>query len=632
MTAATGAYTYTLNAAADNSATANNGSIAETFNYVGNASSAKLVVNIADDVPQSQDAVVTVEEGSLPSYSLVFVLDVSGSMTSPAAAGELKSVDENGVASVRTRLDMAKTALISLVNEYYSAATNVSIKLVTFSSTAALLNTTAYTTKESAIAAIDAMTGSGGTNYQDGLQKAMDAFTGDAAFNSVANSKAVYFLSDGAPSAGDITDPGAPVAEGGNGYSTYIAANGIRSYGVGTGNSIYNPTELNNIHNVDADKSGEKDLAILVPDVNALDEALRSTVPTAFGGSVTGTGGVQNVAFGADGGYVSSLTLKLDTNGDGIAETDVTFLYNRTTGEISRVGGFPATGFPVASDQLTLDVTRGFVDGKLVFNFSTGGYVYLTSGAAVEGDEFEIKFVVTDGDGDSVSGKQTVKVIDGSPQANNDTDSMMPGETSLVGNVVTGAGTDGSTTANITSFSGAGSGEDKPSDDAHVSSITFRGATYVLTADSSGSGADFSYSIVNGRLTWVSESGASLVFDDDGYYKYTPRVQEIPDPDAAPTVTYAFTSAALAATAALAGVSFAGIARNSSVEGSATVTYGADGAGVNGNANNTRADSLESRSSTSTAASTRAASPAFRSRSTRPTATCLTTAPAPSRR
>ena len=39
----------------------------------------------------------------------------------------------------------------------------------------------AYTSAAAAIAAVNALTLGGGTNYQDGLQKAMDAFTMDGA-------------------------------------------------------------------------------------------------------------------------------------------------------------------------------------------------------------------------------------------------------------------------------------------------------------------------------------------------------------------------------------------------------------------------------------------------------------------
>jgi len=58
-----GDYTYTLLSPADNSAPGDNNSVVDTFNYVGNATSASLHVTIEDDTPWAVDKQVSVPEG-----------------------------------------------------------------------------------------------------------------------------------------------------------------------------------------------------------------------------------------------------------------------------------------------------------------------------------------------------------------------------------------------------------------------------------------------------------------------------------------------------------------------------------------------------------------------------------------
>jgi len=600
VTAADGRYTYTLNDNVDNDtlAGADTNGYVETFTYTGNNTGAtpiNLLVTITDDAPTAQDAIVEVAQGTLPDTNLVFVIDISGSM-----AGEVKNVDANGVVTIMNRLDAAKLAVISVINEYYSQAGNVSIKLISFSNTATPLNGgAAYATKEAAIFAINALMQGGGTNYQDALLDAMTAFTMDGPVNTAENNT-IYFVSDGVPTVGDITDPGASIASGGNGYRDFVNTNGIRSYAIGIASDISNPTELNNIHNVDSDNSGVKDAAIIVTDVGKLDDVLLASVPTAFGGSVAGSTSSSSLNFGADGGFISSLIMKLDTNGDNIADTDVVFTYNPGTNQISVVGPFPAAGFPLAGSLLTLSSTNGFAEGVFIFDFSTGEYAYQTAGLAAEGEQFDIKFVATDFDGDTVSGKQTIKIVDGQPEANNDVDSLLGNATFLEGNVITATGTDDGNNLQLTTFSTGRSGEDNPVDNAQVTSIVFKGAPLDLTTlvgSTSAAGGNYTVTAIGGvnTLTWTATTGgASLVFNEEGYYKYTPPTAELSTNLTQPAVAYGLTSAALVTTAATAGMTLAGIARTSATEGSAAVnTPNGDGVGVVGNTN-TRIDSLES--------------------------------------
>jgi Ca2+-binding RTX toxin-like protein len=515
-----GNYTYTLNHSADNSAAASNASVDEVFNYVGNSASAALHVTVQDDRPLSSNILVEIPEQILPKYSLVLVIDVSGSM-----GDQVKSVAADGTVTLTTRLAVEKSALATLINEYYNQASDVSVKIVSFSSTATILNGgLAYASKDAAIAAINALTASGSTNYADALVKAQTAM---GATIDPTRSTNVYFLSDGDPTAGDTV---APVTS--SGYATYLTLHPeINSYGVGVGSGIVDVNHLNQINNIDALGDGMRDPAVIVADVSKLQDSLLSTIPAAYGGNVISANTASSVNFGADGGYVNQVSLMLDTDGNPLtAEQSVTFSYNSATNQITWTGGLPA-GSPLTANVLTLDASKGFTHGTLVFDFKTGDYTYFTAGLAHQGDSFSLSYVAVDKDGDTASATQTISIVDGKPVANNDSDTLTALSQFMEGNVVTGVGTDGGAAlgSQLTSFTPQASGVDHIVDNAQVTSIVFKGVTYNLTVNSSGSNSGGSYVISGGVLSWTHGSnGSQLVFGEDGYYKFTPPTADVP--------------------------------------------------------------------------------------------------------
>ncbi|MEE9332025.1 MAG: Ig-like domain-containing protein [Methylophilaceae bacterium] len=549
--------------------------------------SSTLDITIVDDAPIAQDAIVQVQQGVLPDTNLVFVIDVSGSMS-----GEAKNIAADGSVTIIDRLAATKLAVAAVINEYFSQGGDVAIKLVSFQSTALLLNGgAAYTDAASAIAAVNALVAGGGTNYGDGLQKAMDAFTIDGAVDTSENNT-VYFISDGVPTVGDITDPGAS-----NGYHTFVDGNGINSYALGIGTGIANPVELDNIHNVDSDHSGSVDNAIIVTNVSSLEDVLLASVPTSFGGSVTGSTTNSSLTIGADGGYINTLVMSLDTTGDDIPDTDITFTYNGSN-QITASAGFLGAA-TTAGSSITLNDANGFESGILTFDFDTGQYSYQTAGIAAEGDQFDINYTAIDGDGDTASGKQTVQIVDGQPQANNDADTLRDGEVAFEGNVISGIGTDGGDSVQLTTFSTGRSGEDDPGDGGVVTSIDFNGVSFDLTAlvgTTAAAGGSYTVTSIGGvnTLTWTASSGgASLVFNQEGFYQYTPPAAEISTNVTGATANYLLTSNAGVANAAAAGMLLSGIARTSAAEGSAGITVSGNGVGVTGVVN-TSVDRLES--------------------------------------
>ncbi|MCP5267574.1 MAG: retention module-containing protein [Zoogloeaceae bacterium] len=590
-----GDFSYVLKDNVDHSAAANNNSLTSAIAYNTNAGSGNVQVTIVDDKPLAYNRTVEVSEDTLPSYNLVLVLDVSGSMSQQQYGGEVRQVNADGSVNVTTRLAMAKAALVALVSEYYNQAQNVSVKLVTFSSTATILNgNNAYTDKASLISAINAINGSGGTDYTDALTATQTAL--GTVNSSVKN--IVYFLSDGIPTEQETNDPA-----GTTGYRNFVNSNGIDSYGVGIGTGISNTGPLNGIHNIDADSNGVTDPAVIVPDLNELSNALISTIPVASGGNVIGSGGGSTgSALGADDGYVQTVSLLLDTdNNSATPAVNVTFTYNPATNQISWTGG--PSGSPITGDTLTLGNSQGFKLGTLTFNFKTGDYTYFTNNAANEGDSFVVNFVARDNDGDvTPSTALTFNIVDGKPIARPDTDSLFANETNFTGNVITGLSTDSGLALGVltTDFSAQGAGSDTNVDGAKVSSIVFQGQTFNLAANSSGSALGGTYTVSNGQLVWNHASnGSSLRFNADGSYDYKPTAANTPDtPSTGPTTVSLGGSNASGTSLTIGGLTFTGIARDSTLENAGVRQISGDGIGVGGSSggagsDNSRINNLE---------------------------------------
>nr|WP_317984269.1 type I secretion C-terminal target domain-containing protein [Candidatus Dactylopiibacterium carminicum] len=538
-----GDYVYTLKSLADNSAPANNNSLTESIAYTtSNGSTAHLQVSIIDDRPQTVSRTVQVAEASQPDYNLLLVLDTSRSMTLAEAGGVVQSQAAGGSVSLTTRLDMAKIAMKNLISQYFDQASSVTVHLVTFGPSGTLVSyggTTTFTSKTAALAAIDSISVSadGGTNYEAGLtaaRKALDANSNGVVDNTSAQTVS-YFISDGAPTSSNTNTATSA-------WNTFTANNGIQSYAIGVGSGITASTALNTIHNVDADSSGTRDSAIIIPDLNDLSGTLTNSVPTGYGGNVITDGqGSLTSALGADGGYIKTLTVKLDTDANGTADTNVTFSYNANSHQISWAGGHPA-GSPISGDTLNLTSARGFTQGTLNFNFATGGYTYYTGGSASEGSSFSLSFVATDGDGDLTQPTTlTFAVVDGHPIARPDFDTLAPNGTSFTGNVITGLDTNSGLAEGtlVTDFTARGSSADTIVDNAHVTSIVFQGHTFNLAAANSGNVLGGSYTVnASGTLTWTHASnGSSLVFNSAGYYNYTPAKADLPNPPTSSTIS-----------------------------------------------------------------------------------------------
>jgi Calx-beta domain/RTX calcium-binding nonapeptide repeat (4 copies)/von Willebrand factor type A domain len=651
---ATGAYTYTLIKNIDNDNTPGpvpagisnvtvNDAL-QTFVYTrAVGGSANLQISIADDRPVVENSVTEVTVVTQPAYNLYFMIDVSGSMTRPDASGDQRLVDANGNATIvsgpatttgnqtsmtggptfnsatlgTSTLNQTWSAVRSMISKYFDEATNVSVELGIFS-TGARYDNVAYTTKASALAALDALTDvGGGTNYSAGLT-ALQQMVGPVANPNDGVQRIVYFMTDGAPSVGgtgtinnaganitsDASDPGVS-----SGYQAFANTNKIQTYAVALGPAVPTTgiTALNNVHNVDADASdveggavnNGKDTTLLVSDISKLAQVLDSTLPPSIGGSIGGAG-ATSVKLGADGGNTQFIDILLDSaDPDTTPDTLVRFTYDGTqiTNNNNAVGGASIVG-----NALLLDATRGFTKGTLSFNFTTGEYTYVPQGSVVVGEEIVIGFGVIDADGDTASATNTIRIVDGKPIAVDDFDTYAPSAAAAAtkffeGNVLNAVGTDGGGTQ-VAGFKTGASGEDFIIDGADVTSIVFKGQTFNLTAASSGTVAGGNYTInASGELTWTSTTEAAnvLTFHRDGYYKYTPPISQTVTPGQGATVTSTFVVSAADATSK--GITLGAYTRTANLDGApnSTVDFSSGtGAAVNsGTGAANRVDSLE---------------------------------------
>ncbi|MFV1873693.1 MAG: immunoglobulin-like domain-containing protein [Oleiphilus sp.] len=525
--AATGDYTYTLNGAADNSAASDNDSILENFSYTNNLlATSNLDITIVDDAPAAQSSNVEAAQNEMSSFNLMLMLDVSTSMTNASIDGVVYAPD----GSTATRLDIAKQSLIALGQEYFQQSTDVEIKVGVFAGGSYLLNGgTAYTDFVSFEAAVNAITDaagdvniSDGTNYESALDTMEANFNVDASGENIS-----YFLSDGAISRGS-TD----LAIDTN-WVNFASANNIDSFSVGIGTGLTNFNDLNYIHNVDSNGDGTTDNALVVPDLAQLDSVLLETVPDSFGGSVV-SNDISSAVFGADGGYVQSVSILLDTDGNSATPDQlVNFTFDPTAnsgqGGISNDAGLAVT----AGSVLTLTSADGFAQGSIIFDFSDGNYNYFVGSGVNEGDSFNLDYTLADGDGD-VSSTETlaITIVNGVPQANDDLHTINLNDTSASGNVISGIGTDGgvSLSSSFTSFATQGEGVDEAVDNAVVTSIDYRGDTIDLTSDllvaqtsTASDGTSYTYTVSGGELNLTNNTdGSALEFHSTGFYEFTP--------------------------------------------------------------------------------------------------------------
>ena len=452
-----GDYVYTLTAPDGSS---NDVDEVFTYNFTnGIGYSDTLTISVIDDAPVANTVIQDVPESEEKIFNLILTLDDSGSMGWGAVTGS------NPPGSEPTRMEIAKEALAALANEYFNQSTQVEVTLVTFNSSASFVGT--YDNFIDFETALNGVTPGGGTNYVDATDEIRAQLATDLGAQDPADDvqNISYFISDGEPNSGTSAI--------GSGYIEFMNNNSIDSYAVGIGSSLPSDlSDLNYIHNIDSlgQGNGNVDDALIVEDVSELESELLSTVPTAFGGNITANGSVSNVLFGADDGYVESLT----TN---IGGTDYSFTYD---GSSVTVPAPLAATVVVTGSTIELGADDGFAYGTFTFDFSDGSYT-LSAPNGLAPAVFNFDYSIIDGDGDTASNSATINIIDDQPDARDDLHSLSAYETAQ-GNVITALGTDGGPkfATSLSPFTAKGGGVDKIVDDASVSEFTYKGSTISL--------------------------------------------------------------------------------------------------------------------------------------------------------
>ncbi len=338
---------------------------------------ATLTIAVYDDGPVAVDDYFQVSESGLPSYNLVLVIDTSSSMGWIIGGDGIPG--ETGVPGSPNRLELAKEALINLINSYQGIADNLNISVIDFGGT--VKNTVINMSVEEAIAHINSLTANGTTNYTDPLEDAQAILTGQ--IDSLPDyEQKLYFLSDGYPNAGTAPDD----------WQQFVDSNGVDVIAVGISIPESAIAELDKVGN-------STDTTLIIMDPEELDDALQDTVPTPtlLSGNV-----LLNDAAGADGlgGVISVAILVSDAsayeNQEGISindQGDGTFLVTYTV---------PESGTVDITTELGSTLTIGR-DGD--FSYSGPGNV--------DDDTTEIFFYnMVDSDGDTSAARLEITIGD----------------------------------------------------------------------------------------------------------------------------------------------------------------------------------------------------------------------------
>jgi len=181
-----------------------------------------------------------------PPYNFAMVIDVSGSTFSPFGGDPVGDVNQDGSPDTILDAEIASVLafLSSIASNPNSDNSNVNIGLISFSSSATLigsfdpLNSTNTGPNPTLVMTLKALQAGGGTNFDDGLDKAVDYF--NLAADVATRTNVLFFLSDGF---GQVTDFDSKFALLNNMSVARLAI------GVGSGSDVSTGSGLDKIDN-----------------------------------------------------------------------------------------------------------------------------------------------------------------------------------------------------------------------------------------------------------------------------------------------------------------------------------------------------------------------------------------------
>jgi VCBS repeat-containing protein len=342
-----------------------------------------LSVTIEDDSPKAEPVEISV----VPTDSktnVMLILDLSGSMNTSSGLTGL------------TRLDVAKAAINELLDQYDNRG-DVMVRIVTFSDTGTAVGST-WQSVADAKAAIAGLSAGGNTNYDAALLTAMGAFTDGTKLTGPGTQNVSYFLSDGDPTVSSDWPqiPGTQLANGIQAneqavWDSFLATNKIISFALGIPN-VGTPANLDPIAFDPASGTQLADTPIIVTDLSQLADALVFSIPPVTGSVLTGAGGATSNSFGADRGFVQSVTV------DGITYTFSPSANGGAGGITTSAGGSFTYDGPTKT--LTVDTDANIVGGELAMVMTTGSFTFQPpTGFGSK----SVDFVLVDRDGDTAS-------------------------------------------------------------------------------------------------------------------------------------------------------------------------------------------------------------------------------------
>jgi hypothetical protein len=327
-------------------------------------------VRVLDDQPSAAPVTENLVETAGADTNVLLIFDVSGSMDDPSGQPGL------------SRLDLAKAAANELLEQYESLG-DVRVQIITFSDDASKQGGV-WLTVDAAKAFIAGLTADGGSDYDAATALAPDAFDDAGKLETDGVRNVAYFLSDNAPSGGDELSGGEITS-----WTTFVNNNDIVSFalamGSGIGTGALNPIAFDGVAGVDTNGTVVTDplLTPIVPSASSLNPEGGTLVPPG--------------AFGADGGFVKSVTID-----------DIPYTYdpaaNGGDGEVTGAGTFDFD-----TDTKVLTVTLLSL-ATFAINMDSGNYTY-TPPPTVDADLIEeIGFTLSDGDFDTASNVLTINV------------------------------------------------------------------------------------------------------------------------------------------------------------------------------------------------------------------------------
>ena len=336
----------------------------------GDSASARQTIGqnltFLDDGPVANPVAKSLTETGGGNTNLMLILDVSGSMNDPSGLTGL------------SRLDVMKASVLELLEQYDNPG-NVKVQIARFASDA-FVDNPVWMTVDAAKAYVNGLTANGGTDYDAAIAAAQLAFATPGKIAGAQN--VAYFLSDGVPTEGGGISPSEEA-----GWTTFLNTNDINSFAFGMGSgttlSTLNPLAF------DGRGAGTDRNAEIITDLEQLDTSLAGSVIQPTSGNIL-TEGTPPSAFGADAGYVQSITYGTQT-----------FVYDRATNTISVVGSGSATQSFNTSTHLLTIITAS--QGTVAIDLDDGNYTYTPPTQIVSSQVAQFGFALIDGDSDVAS-------------------------------------------------------------------------------------------------------------------------------------------------------------------------------------------------------------------------------------